>query len=64
MTKNNRTNTAKGNEMQVTLSQQDIETIIEVLEDKSQYARDYALIERLERQLEEAEIEAQAERER
>ena len=64
MTKNNRTNTAKGNEMQVTLSQQDIETIIEALEDKSQYARDYALIERLERQLEEAEIEAQAERER
>ena len=64
MTKNNRTNTAKGNEMQVTLSQQDIETIIESLEDKSQYARDYALIERLERQLEEAEIEAQAERER
>jgi len=64
MNKNNRTNTAKGNEMQVTLSQQDIETIIEALEDKSQYARDYALIERLERQLEEAEIEAQAERER
>ena len=55
MNKNNRTNTAKGNEMQVTLSQQDIETIIEALEDKSQYARDYALIERLERLLEEVE---------